>query len=54
MNSNWSVLRGTDGGNDGGRYSGTVVMSLGGGTKGVCKHVNTPTLKWVLELRKSV
>jgi len=32
----------------------TVAMSLHGGTKGVCRHVSTPTLKSVMELRKSL
>jgi len=34
--------------------SGTVAMSLRGGTKGACKYVSTPTLKSVMELKKSV
>jgi len=34
--------------------SGTIVMSLRGGTKGSCRHVSTPMLKSVMELRKSV
>jgi hypothetical protein len=32
--------------------SSTAATSLRGGTKGACKHVNTPTLKSVMELRK--
>jgi hypothetical protein len=34
--------------------SGMAVMSLCGGTKSACRHVSTPTLKLVMELRKSV
>jgi len=33
---------------------GTVAMSHRGGTKGVCRHVSTPSLKSVMELKKSV
>jgi len=33
---------------------GTAVTSLRGGTKGVCMHVSTPTLKSVMELRNIV
>jgi len=33
---------------------GTVVTRLHGGTKGVYKHISTPTLKSVIELRKIV
>lgn len=33
---------------------GTAGLSLRGGTKGVCRHVNTLTFKSVMELRKSV
>jgi hypothetical protein len=31
---------------------GTAAMSLSSGTKGACRHVNIPTLKLVMELRK--
>jgi len=31
-----------------------MAMSLHGGTNGVCSHINTPTLKSVLQLRKNV
>jgi len=31
-----------------------VVTNLHGGTKGNYKHVSTPTLKTVMDLRKSV
>ena len=48
-------------GNTGRKYSGvtlmvsgTLVMSLHDGTKGACRHVGTPTLKSVMELRKSL
>jgi hypothetical protein len=33
--------------------SGTAAMSLYGGTKGACRHVSTPTLKSVMELKDS-
>jgi len=49
---NWSVRWGWMRGNGGGKYSVTVVMSLRGGT--ICRHVNTPTLKSVMKLRKCV
>jgi len=39
-------------GNGGRRCSGTVALSLRGGTKRTCKHVRTPTLKSALELRQ--
>jgi len=32
---------------------GTTALSLRGGAKGACRHVSTPTLKSVMELRKS-
>jgi len=41
-------------GNGDGKCSGTVAMNLRGGTKGDCRHVSIPTLKSVMELRKSV
>lgn len=48
-------------GNSGGKcsdvtvmVSGTVVMSPCSGTKGVFRHVSTPKLKSIMELRKSV
>jgi len=41
-------------GNNGGKCSDIVAMSLYGGTKGACMYVTTPTLKSEMELRKSV
>lgn len=45
----WRIMLQCDG--DG---FGTAVMSLCGGAKGVCMHVSTPTIKSVMEMRKSV
>jgi hypothetical protein len=41
-------------GNGGRKCSGTVAMSLSGGTKGVYRQVSTPMLMSVIEPRKSV
>jgi len=40
--------------NGGGKCSGTVAMSFRGEIKGPSRHVSIPTLKSVMELRKSV
>jgi len=50
-------MRGSSGGKCSGvtmMVSGTVVMNPCDGTKGGYRHVGTPTLKLVMELRKSV
>ena len=52
MNICWSVRWGTDGGNDSGKWYGTVATSFCGGMKGACRHVSTSTPNSVLELRK--
>jgi len=41
-------------GNGDGKCFGTSAMSLRDGTKDVCTHVSTPTLKSRMELRKIV
>jgi len=41
-------------GNGDGKCSGTVAMSLCGGTTDACRHVSTSTLKSVMELIKSI
>jgi hypothetical protein len=50
-------MRGNGGGKCSGvtvMVSGTVVMSLHDEIKGARRHVSTPTLKSIMELRKSV
>jgi len=50
----WYVRWETNGGNGDRKCSGTVVMSICGGTKSAYRHASTPTLKSILKPRKSV